>query len=99
MTWNVDRAAMRLLNPKSWRVRTRRVFALTFPVSIPLWLVAICVVSLVQVSKLVAAPFVSFWNDEPARMSGGYYDYPSRRTRSGDVVRLKDDRTDRKRAA
>lgn len=99
MSWNVDRSATRLLNPKSWRVRNRRLFALTFPVSVPLWIAAIVIVSLVQVSKLVAAPLVSFWNDEPTRVSSGYYDYASRRGRSGEVVRLKDKRSDRKRAA
>lgn len=99
MSWNVDRSAVRLLNPKSWRVRTRRLFALTFLVSVPLWLAAIVVLSLVQVFRLIAAPLLSFWNDEPTRISSGYYDYTSRRSRSADVVRLKDDRQDRQRAA
>ena len=99
MGWNVDRSATRLLNPKSWRVNTRRVFALTFPVSVPLWITAIVAVSLVQVARLVGAPLLSFWNDEPTRISSGYYDYASRRDKSGEVVRLKDDRSNRKRAA
>ena len=99
MVWNVDRLAVRLLAPKSWRVRNRRFFALTFPVSAPLWLAAILIVCLIQAAKLIAAPFVSFWNDEPTHISSGYYDYSSRRSRSGDVVRLKSERPDHKRAA
>lgn len=99
MGWNVDRTAIKLLNLKSWSVRTRRVFALTFPVSIPLWIVAILCVSLIQATRLVAAPLQSFWNDEPARLSNGYYDYSSRRSKPGEVVRLKDERSQRKRAA
>lgn len=99
MSWNIDRSAVRLLNPKSWRVSTRRLFAITFPLSVPLWIAAILVVSLVQVSKLIAKPLLSFWNDEPTRISGGYYEYAPRRPKSGDVVRLKDEPPHRKRAA
>lgn len=99
MGWNIDRSAVRLLSPRSWRVGTRRVFAIAFPLSVPLWIAAIVVVSLAQVTKLVAKPLLSFWNDEPTRISGGYYEYSSRRSKSGDVVRLKDERPDRKRAA
>lgn len=99
MSWNVDRFAVKLLNLKSWRVRTRRIFALAFPLSVPLWLAAILFVSLAQMSKLIAAPFKSFWNDEPIRISSTYYDYASRRSKSGEVIRLKGELPRRKRAA
>lgn len=99
MSSNIDRSAVRLLNPKSWRVRTRRIFALTFPLSVPLWLTAILLVSLAQMAKLIAKPFMSFWNDEPTRVSSNYTDYASRRSKSSDVVRLKDELPHRRRAA
>ena len=99
MIWNVDRAAASLLSPKSWRVGTRRMFVIALPLSVPLWLGAIFIVSVLRVSKLIAKPVLAFWNDEPTRISGGYYEYSSRRSKSGDVVRLKDERPPRKRAA
>lgn len=99
MNWNVDRAGVSLLSPKSWRVRTRRVFVITVPLSVPLWLSAILIISIFRVSKLIAKPILAFWNDEPTRISSGYYEYSSRRSKSGDVVRLKDESPHRIRAA
>ena len=99
MIWNVDRVAVSLLSPRSWRVGTRRMFVITLPLSVPLWLSAILIVSLLRVSMLIAKPVLAFWNDEPTRISSSYYEYSSRRSTSGDVVRLKDDRPHRKRAA
>ena len=99
MIWNVDRTAASLLSPKSWRVGTRRMFVVTLPLSVPLWLGAILFVSVLRVSTLIAKPVLAFWNDEPTRISSSYYEYSSRRSKSGDVVRLKDERPPRKRAA
>ena len=99
MSWNVDRAAVNMLSPRSWRVGTRRMFVITLPLSVPLWLSAILVVSIFRLSKLIAKPIWAFWNDEPTRISSSYYEYSSRRSKSGDVVRLKDERPHRKRAA
>lgn len=99
MNWNFDRAGVSLLSPRSWRVRTRRVFVIALPLSVPLWLSAILIISALRVSKLIAAPLLAFWNDEPTRISSSYYEYSSRRSKSGDVVRLKDEQPHRKRAA
>lgn len=99
MNWNFDRAGVSLLSPRSWRVRTRRVFVIALPLSVPLWLSAILLISALRVSKLIAAPLLAFWNDEPTRISSSYYEYSSRRSKSGDVVRLKDEQPHRKRAA
>ena len=99
MSWNVDRAAVNMLSPRSWRVGTRRMFVITLPLSVPLWLSAILIVSVLRVFKLIAKPVLAFWNDEPTRISSSYYEYSSRRSKSGDVVRLKDERRPRKRAA
>lgn len=99
MNWNFDRAGVSLLSPRSWRVRTRRVFVIALPLSVPLWLSAILIISALRVSKLIAKPLLAFWNDEPTRISSSYYEYSSRRSKSGDVVRLKDEQPHRKRAA
>lgn len=97
MAWDIDRSARRLLAPSSWRVRTRRVFVLTFPLSVPLWLGAIVGVGVLRVARFAGGPVTAFWNDPPKRLSSGSYGYSPRQESSAKVTKL-DSRRRRKAA-
>jgi hypothetical protein len=63
----------RVFRPMAWRIGTRRLFLLTLPISLPVWiiLVGIGFVSLcfIQWSK----PLRAFWTKAPERNDYGYY--------------------------
>ena len=90
MTKRLDRVAARLRSPRAWRVRTRRLFLLTLPLSLPLWLLALVALGAVFAARAVFRPVVTFWNAPPKRgrynYYGGYGD--SGRARRDNVVPL-----------
>lgn len=78
-----SRMIRRLIRPRSWSVTARRIVAVTFPVSIPLWILSVAMLGSVALAASVREPIVSFWNAPPKRRVGGYYNYgASKRTKS-----------------
>ncbi|MEO6041275.1 MAG: hypothetical protein ABIP41_05190 [Croceibacterium sp.] len=79
----------RLAAPSSWQVRTRRLFAVTFPLSIPLWLIAVLAGNVLLVVLDIWGPLVRFWSAPPKRISSyNYSDYRSPARPSDTVVEL-----------
>lgn len=92
MTTPLRRRARRLRSPSSWKVGTRRVFALTAPVSIPLWGVALLILGFAILFQEACEPLARFWSAPPMRLPhNGYDSYTSRSERS-QVVKLESER-------
>lgn len=69
-----------LCAPMSWRVRARRMFVLTAPLSIPAWLLCLMAVGVARLAHRSAIPILSFWSAPPRRgRSDGYGSYLSGR--------------------
>ena len=65
----------RLSRPKTWSTKARRVFTLTLPVSLPLWLLALIGFGAAKLIREAFQPLVSFWNDPPQKLRRSKYDY------------------------
>lgn len=62
--------------PMSWRVRARRTFLLTAPISVPAWLLGMTVIGAMRVVHRSTLPLACFWNAPPRRgRSSGYGSY------------------------
>lgn len=87
MRKNLDRFAARARSPRSWRIRTRRLFLLMLPLSLPLWLTLLAALGVVFTMRAIITPIMVFWNAPPKRARYNYYGgYPSRGNASADNV-------------
>ncbi len=76
----IDLAYRRVIAPATWKVRTRRALLLTAPISVPVWLLAVCGFTLVMGMRLLwtllTVPIRELWNAPPRRIrSGNSYGY------------------------
>ena len=75
--------------PSTWKVGTRRLLPVAFPVSVPLWLLALLGTNLALGLVEAWGPVARFWNAPPKRMSAYTYgEYRSRPPRGAKVVEL-----------
>lgn len=64
---SIVRTLRRLPLPKSWEMRTRRIFLATLPIALPLWIAALIAMGVLVSFRKLAEPLVKFWNDPPQR--------------------------------
>jgi len=88
MAQDFGKAVRRLGSPTSWKVGTRRVFVMTAPVSVPLWLLMLLGANLALGARDAWTPIAAFWSAPPKRLTSNYYDYHSRGRRSDKVIEL-----------
>ena len=91
MRRNNKRFVQKLSKPKTWSIGARRTFALTFPLSVPLWGLANVAVRAASITAKALSPLVSFWSDPPEKpRSSGYEGYSSHRSRSDKVIPIEE---------
>jgi hypothetical protein len=94
MKTKLGRLRARLFSPLSWRTRTRRIFLMTFPLSLPAWVAFTCLVVVARWLEILAQPIVYFWNAPPRRLHRGYYKYYKVRHKQPEetarIIRLSD---------
>jgi len=73
LTIDLDRSIARTFSPRSWRRRTRRLFLLTLPISVPLWFALVAALGIGICLRDLTGPLVKFWNAPPKRMGGDPY--------------------------
>ena len=95
MAWNFYRAGRRLRKPITWPIALRRVFLVSLPIALPVWLISLLIMVAMGALKRIIAPFATFWNAPPKRLRNERYEYTPHSSRTGEVVRLKDARRDR----
>jgi len=79
----------RLTSPSSWEIKSRRLFLLTLPVSLPLWLSALVAVGMLACLRKLVKPVVNFWNEPPKHRAGYYgYGYSDSARTTYNIVRL-----------
>jgi hypothetical protein len=87
MEIELRRACRRLTMPSTWKVWSRRLFVVAFPITVPVWLLIIVLANLVLGCVEAWEPIARFWNAPPKRFSSySYGDYRGRST--GKVVEL-----------
>jgi hypothetical protein len=74
MTGNFDRFLIKLRSPRSWRIRTRRIFLVLLPVSLPVWLLALLSFGIINGLRAGFRPIATFWTAPPKRPHS-YYGY------------------------
>ena len=73
---------LRLLSPLSWPIAIRRLFLLTLPISVPLYVAAVVVLFVVMLALATAEPIIQFWSAPQQRLGSGYgYGYGSEKRR------------------
>lgn len=75
MKTRLGRLNDKLLSPLSWRTRTRRLFLLTFPISVPVWCALSILVLLGRGFHILVQPIVYFWTAPPKKRRRAYYGY------------------------
>jgi hypothetical protein len=89
MARTLSRSVRRLSSPGSWAIRTRQLFLVTAPVSVPCWLVAALLANFALAVQQASLPLINFWNAPPKRVpSDSYTSYRSRTRNTGEVVEL-----------
>jgi hypothetical protein len=89
METQLRRACRRLTMPSTWKVWTRRLFVVAFPVTLPVWLLLIFAANLALSFVHALDPIGRFWNAPPRRFSSyGYGEYRSRAGTGAKVVEL-----------
>jgi hypothetical protein len=89
----------RLGSPRSWRRSTRRLFLLLSPVTLPLWVVALIVRSVLDMIRDGLFVIAKFWNDPPRqRVRYHIVDHPDEPgAEAENLVRLRIKRSDTRR--
>lgn len=64
-----------LVSPLSWRTGVRRLFLLTLPISVPLWLGLMLFVGVLGLLHLIFRPIAIFWSAPPRPSERNYYGY------------------------
>ena len=89
METQLRRACRRLTTPNTWKVGTRRLLLVAFPVTLPLWLLTVLFANLALSLVEAWGPIARFWNAPPKRLSAyTYSEYRSRPRQSAKVVEL-----------
>jgi len=67
-----ERLWPRLGSPRAWRRSTRQIFLLSLPVSLPLWLAAIIIRSVLILLGVAVLSLREFWSAPPKRRVSYY---------------------------
>ena len=67
MNIELSRLAAKAISPMSWRTRTRRLFALSLPFSLLLWLALLAILVMGLIVLDVGRPIANFLNSPPKR--------------------------------
>ncbi len=91
-----DYVARRLFAPSSWRIGVRRVFVLTLPVAVAVWVLLVLGVALVLMARGLWEPISAFWNDPPQRLNASNYNkYGARPAPMRNLIELDEARKQR----
>ena len=72
---------MLLLSPLSWTIGMRRLFLLTLPLSVPLYIAALLIMFVVMVAVAISVPIIAFWNAPQERLRSSGYNYGTEKKR------------------
>ena len=90
MAKRFERYVLKLAQPRTWSVAKRRAFAVTLPISGPIWLLALGLGTFSLFLKRKWTPVSAFWNDPPARVRNRSFGYTYKAVRSAPVATLKE---------
>jgi hypothetical protein len=91
MKTKLSRLRARLFSPLSWRTRTRRIFLMTFPLSLVAWVAFTFLVVIARWAEMLAHPIVYFWNAPPRSLHRGYYKVRHKQPeKTARIIRLSD---------
>lgn len=74
----VDSLWRTVSRPMTWKIGSRRLFVIAFPVTVPLWSVAFLAAVLLKGFAVLLLPVRRMWS-EPPRARVGYHGYGVRR--------------------
>ena len=69
-----NRLSRRVRRPRSWRIGARRLFLVTLPLSVPLWVMTVLLLEIAKALESLIGWLLPLWND-PARPDGSYRNY------------------------